>query len=310
MFGSSPQPGSPRFSGGIGDFLYGSWNEASSWTSLSQNLVYAYAPNCLNAQIFPFNQPDLYKDTGCFKLDALAVGEQVFGTSENINTPVGTLGGSLYFPLISFRPLEDIDRFQTVNDDTQVLVPHFPYANTMLHSTIGMVFRFRPTVAARMEGRHTFAQSRLLSGPPDAFALQAGTIWNNDEFRFFLALPVGNTGEMQTMEAILHTPSTIGGPEFDFCEECVWTVFVTWTMRTGSDVVNNNLIMHHLFQRNLRQTIHTTQAQILYDDSSPLTLGVDKVHQMGQFQSYIQPSGGHLWWTDQNLEFLVEQYFS
>ena len=85
--------------------------------------------------------------------------------------------------------------------------------------------------------------------------MQAGTIWNNDEFRFFLALPVGNTGEMQTMEAILHTPSTIGGREFDFCEECVWTVVVQWTMRTGSDVVSNNLIMHHTFRRETRQTV-------------------------------------------------------
>ena len=103
-----------------------------------------------------------------------------------------------------------------------------------------------------------FLYSRLLSGPPDAFALQAGTIWTgDDEFRFFLALPVGNTGEMQTMEAILHTPSSLEGPEFEFCKECVWTVVVQFKERGDSDSNSlvDNLIMHHTFRRQPRKTV-------------------------------------------------------
>ena len=94
--------------------------------------------------------------------------------------------------------------------------------------------------------------SRLLSGPPEAFALQAGTIWNDNEFRFFLALPVGNTGEMQTMEAILHTPSSLEGPEFEFCKECIWTVVV---QSKDSNSLVDNLIMHHTFRRQPRKTV-------------------------------------------------------
>jgi len=114
--------------------------------------------------------------------------------------------------------------------------------------------------------------------------LQAGTIWNDGEFRFFLALPVGNTGEMQTMEAILHTPSSLEGPEFEFCEECVWTVAVQWKMRTGATAQPNNLIMNHIFRRETRQTTYTTQSQIFRDNSSPLEIGVDKKHQIGRFE--------------------------
>jgi hypothetical protein len=290
MFGSSPQPDSPRFSGGIGNLFYGS-TSSGWWQGIKENLLYAHAPNCQQAQILPFAQPDLYRDTGCFRLNALAVGEQVFSTYANISTPEGTPGGSLYFPLISFRPLENsVDDFQTVSDETQVLVPHFPFNATGEQSDIGLVFRFRPTAAARVNGRYTFAQSRLLDGPSNAFALQAGTSWTeDDEFRFFLALPIGNTGEMQTMEAILYANSTVGGPEFEFCKDCVWTVVVQWKMRTESDSapLSDNLIMHHIFRGETRKTTHTTQSQISRANSSPLEIGVDKKHQIGRFQVFF-----------------------
>ena len=103
--------------------------------------------------------------------------------------------------------------------------------------------------------------SRLRDGPDDTFALQVGTIWDDGEFRFFFSLTTGDDDDegvtTETMESVLHLPTSEDGLELEFCEDCVWTVVVEWEVSKEGD---NNLIVHHTFLQETTKTVRNDVA--------------------------------------------------
>ena len=79
--------------------------------------------------------------------------------------------------------------------------------------------------------------------------LEAGTIWSNGDFRFFLTL--ATEIETKTVEAILHVNST----EEEFCEDCVWSVVVNWDAENDNGTAVENIDIHSQFRGKLRKTV-------------------------------------------------------